>query len=138
MKSGPPPLPRGLTLNEIAKIEGCSFNAVRGILWRAVQKLKGKRFGVRDRTVTAFELLVWSIRASRYELLTAGSLECREEWIETNIGRLSFDDRFRLQNDGRTRSSCRAAGNRCRLSGDTDDRVGQQDAVCGDGLLPGE
>jgi hypothetical protein len=116
-----------MSLKEIADAEGCSVDAILRVLKGAVRKLK--RLG-------AFQLILATVQASGHEVLRAGSLECQGDWIERNIGPLSYRDRFRLQNDGRALSSYRAIDR--KLSGDSDDSLDGNDELRRDALLSGE
>ena len=127
MKHGRKPPLRGMSLKEIANAERCSVDAILRVLKRAVGKLKH---------LGAFQLILATVQASGHEVLRAGSLECQGDWIERNIGPLTYRDRFRLQNDGRTLSSYRAIDR--KLSGDSDDSLDENYELRRNAVLSGK
>ncbi len=116
---------KGMTIRQIAAVERCSERTICTVLNRAVAKLIRRRIG-------AFPLILGAMAAETHEILRAGSLECRRDWIEIHIGVVSSRDR--VQSGVTSRASCRATF-AAQLSRAGNNGVDEQDGLRRDAVL---
>ncbi len=77
MKTGPKPGEHGMTMAEIATVEGCSRSTIERVLRSAVRKLRRI-----PGSLEAILSVIHRVNAGDHPPLRARSVECRREWIE--------------------------------------------------------